>query len=65
VKGGLSPSITPAIRAEVKARSAQVQFAEVPGAEHHVMLDNPAGFVEAVRSFLERTPPGTTPRDES
>jgi pimeloyl-ACP methyl ester carboxylesterase len=52
VKGALSPRVSPAIQAEVKARCPQVQFAEVPGAEHHVTLDNPHGFVAAVRPFL-------------
>lgn len=52
VKGALSPRVSPAIQAEVKARCPQVAFAEVPGAEHHVTLDNPRGFVAAVRPFL-------------
>jgi len=29
-----------------------VQMAEVPASDHHVMLDNPQGFVDAVRKFL-------------
>jgi pimeloyl-ACP methyl ester carboxylesterase len=40
--------------AEVKARCPQVELAEVTGADHHVTLDNPAGFVRAVRAFLAR-----------
>lgn len=52
VKGALSPRVSAAIQAEVKARCPQVAFAEVPGAEHHVTLDNPKGFVAAVQPFL-------------
>lgn len=52
VKGALSPRIRPAILAEVRALCPQVQFVEVPGAEHHVTLDNPGGFVTAIREFL-------------
>jgi pimeloyl-ACP methyl ester carboxylesterase len=55
VKGALSPRVSPAIQAEVKARCPQVEFAEVAGAEHHVTLDNPFGFIAAVRPFLDRT----------
>lgn len=58
VKGGLSNRITPDIYADIKARAPQVELAEVPGAEHHVTLDNPLGFVEAVRRFLARLPKG-------
>lgn len=54
VKGGLSNRITPDIYADIKARAPQVELAEVPGAEHHVTLDNPRGFVEVVKDFLAR-----------
>ncbi|MCC7486931.1 MAG: alpha/beta hydrolase [Burkholderiales bacterium] len=56
VKGGRSERITPAIQAAVKARCPQVELAEVPDADHHVTLDNPAGFAAAVRGFLQRHP---------
>ncbi len=52
VKGERSQRITPPLCAEVKARCPQVAFAEVPGSDHHVTLDNPAGFVRAVKAFL-------------
>ncbi len=55
VKGGLSARITPEIVAEVRERAPQTELVEVPGAEHHVTLDNPSGFVAAVRSFLARS----------
>jgi esterase len=54
VKGGQSQRITPEILAAVRARAPQVEFVEVPGCDHHITLDNPAGFVEAVRPFLAR-----------
>jgi len=55
VKGGQSQRITPEILAAVKARAPQTGFVEVPGCDHHVTLDNPAGFVAAVRPFLARS----------
>jgi pimeloyl-ACP methyl ester carboxylesterase len=54
VKGEHSPRISPQIFAEVKARCPQAELAEVANSDHHVMLDNPAGFVHAVNSFLVR-----------
>jgi len=54
VKGDRSPRITPEIVANVRARCPQVEVAEVAMSEHHVTLDNPAGFVEAVSAFLAR-----------
>jgi pimeloyl-ACP methyl ester carboxylesterase len=54
VKGGHSHRITPAVYAEVKARAPHVELAEVPDSDHHVTLDNPAGFVHAVTAFLAR-----------
>lgn len=52
VKGGLSDRITPDIIDEIKTRCPQVELAEVPGSDHHVTLDNPSGFVLAVKAFL-------------
>jgi pimeloyl-ACP methyl ester carboxylesterase len=54
IKGERSDRITPEIRAEVKARCPHVEFTEVADSDHHVTLDNPVGFVDAVRSFLSR-----------
>jgi len=54
VKGGRSQRITPEIVAEVQKRAPQVEFAEVEGADHHVTLDNPAGFTRVVNAFLAR-----------
>src|SRR5262245_4268408 len=55
VKAERSPRISPEVFAEVKSRCPQVVLAEVAGADHHVTLDNPAGFVRAVRAFLDRS----------
>ena len=55
VKGGLSQRITPEISAEVQARCPQVKLAEIPHSDHHVMLDNPPAFVDAVMAFLAST----------
>lgn len=54
VKGETSPRISAEIFAEVRAVAPQVELAEVPGSDHHVMLDNPAGFIDAVGAFLKR-----------
>jgi pimeloyl-ACP methyl ester carboxylesterase len=54
VKGGLSNRISPDIQDEIKRRCPHVELVEVPGADHHVTLDNPPGFIEAVKPFLAR-----------
>ena len=54
VRGDRSPRISPEIYAAVKARAPQVELAAVPDSDHHVTLDNPTGFVQAVRPFLDK-----------
>jgi pimeloyl-ACP methyl ester carboxylesterase len=54
VKGARSERITPQVFAEVRARCPHVELAEVSHSDHHVTLDNPAGFVQAVRAFLAK-----------
>jgi pimeloyl-ACP methyl ester carboxylesterase len=54
VKGARSPRITPEIVAKVKERCPQIEFAEVADSDHHVTLDNPAGFTRAVNAFLTK-----------
>jgi pimeloyl-ACP methyl ester carboxylesterase len=56
VRGGRSERITPQISAEIQDRCPHVELGVVPDADHHVMLDNPAGFVQTVRAFLARHP---------
>ncbi len=53
IRGGAhSPRFTPEIMAEIHARAPQVRVAEVTDTDHHITLDNPRGFVEAVQRFL-------------
>jgi len=54
VKGDRSPRITPQIFARAKARCPHLELAEVSRSDHHVTLDNPSGFVRAVKEFLAR-----------
>lgn len=54
VKGDRSERITPEVYADVKARAPQVELAQVSDTDHHVTLDNPSGFVRAVKPFLAR-----------
>jgi pimeloyl-ACP methyl ester carboxylesterase len=52
ITGEHSTRFTPEVLAEIRARAPQVQMAQVPASDHHVMLENPRGFVDAVRTFL-------------
>jgi pimeloyl-ACP methyl ester carboxylesterase len=54
VKAARSQRITPQVHAEIKSRCPQIELVEVPDADHHVTLDNPAGFVQAVQPFLAK-----------
>jgi pimeloyl-ACP methyl ester carboxylesterase len=54
VRADRSQRITPEIYDAVKARAPQVELATVADSDHHVTLDNPTGFVEAVRPFLSK-----------
>jgi pimeloyl-ACP methyl ester carboxylesterase len=54
VKGDRSDRISPEVYAEVKARCPQAALAEVSDTDHHVTLDNPAGFLAAVQPFLAK-----------
>ncbi len=56
MKGGLSTRMTPEAIAEVKTRAPQATVTVVPGADHHITLDNPAGFIQAARDFLAAIP---------
>jgi pimeloyl-ACP methyl ester carboxylesterase len=55
VRGERSTRVTPEILARVQERAPQVEFAEIPASDHHIMLDNAPGFVSAVRAFLSRS----------
>jgi pimeloyl-ACP methyl ester carboxylesterase len=55
MKGGRSIRMTMEAIAEVKSRAPQVKLTIVPDADHHITLDNPAGFIRAARDFLGET----------
>ncbi len=52
MRGDRSNRISPQIIAQVRAHAPQVQEAEVAGCDHHVTLDNPAGFVEVCKQWI-------------
>ena len=54
VKGERSNRVDEETFAEIRRRAPQVELAEVAASDHHVMLDNPAGFVAALGEFLAR-----------
>ncbi len=49
-----SGRITPDMIAEVQSRAPQALVAEVPNSDHHITLDNPAGFIQVAREFLNK-----------
>lgn len=53
VKGSCSTRFGPQQMEEIRARAPQVQWAEVPESNHHIMLDNPHAFVDVVQRFLQ------------
>jgi pimeloyl-ACP methyl ester carboxylesterase len=54
MKGERSQRIDPPTIADVKSRALQVEVAEVADSDHHVTLDNPAGFIQVARAFLNK-----------
>ncbi|MEQ1775515.1 MAG: alpha/beta hydrolase [Burkholderiales bacterium] len=54
IKGSRSERISPAVIAEVTSRAPQVEVAEVADSDHHVTLDNPAGFIQALQKFINK-----------
>jgi len=54
MKGDRSARISPEIIAEVKSRAPQVEVTEVANSDHHVTLDNPSGFVRALKEFISK-----------
>lgn len=54
MKGARSARIDPVTVADVKSRAPQIEVAEVADADHHITLDNPAGFIAAARTFLDK-----------
>ena len=52
ITGERSTRFTPEVMAEIRARAPQVQMEKVSASDHHIMLENPRGFVDVVRKFL-------------
>ena len=52
IKGEHSKRFTPEVLAEIRARAPQVQMTQVPASDHHIMLENPQGFIDVVQKFL-------------
>lgn len=52
MRGGRSGRITQEVIDGVRSRAPQVKVADVPDADHHVTLDNPQGFIQAARHFI-------------
>ena len=56
MKAGNSLRMTPESIVEIKSRAPQVKTTVVPDADHHITLDNPAGFIRAAKEFLAGLP---------
>src|SRR5262249_48326254 len=54
VRGAESPMVSPDAIAQFRRDVRLSAVADVPGAGHSVMGDNPSGFLAAVRPFLAR-----------
>ena len=54
MKGERSRRIDPPTIANVKSRAPQIEVAEVANCDHHITLDNPAGFIQVARAFLDK-----------
>jgi pimeloyl-ACP methyl ester carboxylesterase len=55
VRGDRSQRITPEVFERVKEHCPQAELATVAHSDHHVTLDNPVGFIDAVKPWLART----------
>lgn len=55
VRGAESSVLTSPMLAALRVAAPHAEIAEIAGAHHHVMLDNPAAFTRAVGAFLART----------
>ncbi len=54
ITGERSTRFTPELMSKIEARAPQVQMKKVPASDHHIMLENPNGFVDVVREFSTR-----------
>lgn len=53
IRGGASQTLSLERAKDMEALCPRLQLREVPGAGHHVFLDQPVAFLEAVRHFLQ------------
>lgn len=59
VRGGESKTLSQETARDMEAQCPQLHTVEIPGAGHHVFLDKPTAFLEAVRQFLGEHTEGT------
>jgi pimeloyl-ACP methyl ester carboxylesterase len=57
IRGAESQNLSPATLATMAAHCPQARTVSIPGAGHHVFLDNPEAFVAAVGSLLDEVSP--------
>jgi pimeloyl-ACP methyl ester carboxylesterase len=55
VRGELSPNFTREMADKLRAAIPGAAYTEIPGSYHHLVLDNPTAFVQAVDPFLTKT----------
>ena len=53
MKAANSTRMAPEAITEIRSRAPQVTVDLIPDSDHHITLDNPAGFVRAARKFLD------------
>ncbi|HEV8441688.1 MAG TPA: alpha/beta hydrolase [Methylomirabilota bacterium] len=57
VRAGRSPVLTRAMAEEMAGRIPRARLEEIPGAYHHLVLDQPAAFTAAMERFLGQLAP--------
>ena len=60
IAGGNSNRITPEVRQKLFAAHPEITVATVASAGHHVTLDNPSGYVDALTAYLQARGPHPT-----
>jgi esterase len=58
VRGEHSPVLPTAMAEEMRRRIPDARLVEIPGAYHHLVLDQPGAFAQALDRFLEEHRPG-------
>ena len=62
IRGGESKTLALEVVQEMKTQCPRLRTVEIPGAGHHVFLDKPTAFLEAVRKFLHEHTEGAACR---